>query len=642
MLTFSELKELGLSTLPLRKKVPAVKWGHLQENLPTDVEITDWTSKGYDVGIVNGKISGNLFTVDIDQKFSLDKTPLMTQLYERVPENLKEFLKTCVWQATVSGGVHICFRVEDSVDLVDMKNMKFASRLASPEELEKDPHAKVRVLLESRGEGGQIVSYKVINGSWDSLPIIEENDFYELIDYCKSFHQIAKEDKEVKAKKEYHRDSLGGVSVLDDYDAQTDVSVVAAMLEEHGWGVASTDGEKFTLTRPGKIQGISGTLGVVAENIFYPFTTSSEFTSETAYTPSAVYAVLKHDGDFSKACKELAKQGYGEQMAQSEQRALVDKMLGKGEEISVTTEEEEAILSQIKTSAQAMQEYMEFVRKGISFKLSDRFKHLNRLMENISPGQVVGIAGSSGSGKSLVINQLQNDYAEITKTYGLFATLEMPARDVIIRQAMENSQPHKENEVYKSLVTEKVMTDKAFREEVIRESERIGILDNSYNLDKTLGITELYIKKMKSQRKEVTFLTIDFQSLLEGGADIDKQAVIAQKLKKWAKKLDIIIFTLQQLNGSIEKTEEPKSNHISGRKELYMMVDFVYFIWKSASDPSVTHFKGDKERWGLSSKVSLVATGMKLESSDYLPEDAMQIAQYAGNRSLQANQEPSI
>jgi hypothetical protein len=639
MESFEKLKELGISTLPLRKKIPVVKWKHLQSNTPTTEEIKEWTTKGYDTGIVTGTVSGNLFVIDVDQKYSLDKEKLCDQLYGRLPEDLQEFLRSCVWQATQSGGVHICFRVERGVET---SNMKFASRLATPEELEKDPHALVRVLLESRGEGGEIAQYKVTNGSWDNLPVIEENKFYELIDYCKSFHQIAKEDKEVKAKRDLHRSDLGGLSVLDDYDNQTDVSVVADMLEKHGWSVRTTDGEVFTLIRPGKTEGVSGTLGVVDHNIFYPFTTSSEFTAETSYTPSAVYATLEHDGDFSAACKELAKLGYGEQMAKSEQRALLDKMLGK-ESLEVTTAEEIAILSRIKTSAQAMEEYTDFVKKGISFKLSARFKHLNPLMEDISPGQVVGIAASSGASKSLFVNQIQNDYARTSKTYGLFASLEMPARDIAVRSAMEESAPHNENQVYKSVVTEKIMTDEAFRADIIKGGERVNILDDAYDLDAILAIMELYVSYMKKQGKPVTFLTIDFQSLLTGGADVDKQAEIAQKLKIGAKKMDVIIFTLQQLNGSIDKTEEPTTNKISGRRELYMMLDFSYFLWKSASNPAVTHFKSAKERWTLESKASLVATGMRLESSEFLPEDTMAIGMFRGNRGLKStNQEPGL
>ena len=46
--------------------------------------------------------------------------------------------------------------------------------------------------------------------------------------------------------------------------------------------------------------------------LFKCFSTSTVFESEKAYTPFAVYTLLEHDGDFSKAASTLYEKGFGE------------------------------------------------------------------------------------------------------------------------------------------------------------------------------------------------------------------------------------------------------------------------------------------------------------------------------------------
>jgi replicative DNA helicase len=309
----------------------------------------------------------------------------------------------------------------------------------------------------------------------------------------------------------------------------------------------------------------------------------------------------------------------------------------KKKRILIGEEEENTIMSRIKTYDQAMDEYFEFVGREQSFRLSDRFKHLMPYMRDISPGQVVGMAAASGVGKSQVINQLMPDYAEEADVYGLFASLEMPARDIAIRSSMELTKPHKGNYVDKEKVTERLVSDDSFRKSVVKHHERIAILDNAYELDVILEMMGLYVEYMKKQGKSVTFLTIDFQSLLTGGADVDKQAEIAQKLKMYAKKLDIIIFTLQQFNGLVDKYDEPDSNKISGRRELYMMLDYSFLMWKSRVSKNRIRFKNAKERWNLEGIVDLVQTGMRLHSEEYLDDDEAKIINAGRNRPLEVS-----
>lgn len=75
------------------------------------------------------------------------------------------------------------------------------------------------------------------------------------------------------------------------------------ILKQNGW--TNIDGYKWC--RPGKTGAVSATLGKIAPNIFYVFTSSAlPFEPNKAYTPFQVLALLKFNGDFKEAAKSVA------------------------------------------------------------------------------------------------------------------------------------------------------------------------------------------------------------------------------------------------------------------------------------------------------------------------------------------------
>lgn len=94
-----------------------------------------------------------------------------------------------------------------------------------------------------------------------------------------------------------------------------------AGLFDAGWAWVARSGEDAGLIRrPGKDRGISASVGMVTsrENgwpLFWCWSTSvPEFVAEQSYTRFAVYAILRHGGDYSAAAKDLAARGYGDRM----------------------------------------------------------------------------------------------------------------------------------------------------------------------------------------------------------------------------------------------------------------------------------------------------------------------------------------
>ena len=61
--------ELGLSIIPVsNQKIPTNKWSHYQEIIsPKELWYQHYQS-GNTVGIITGKVSGNLEIIDVDQK----------------------------------------------------------------------------------------------------------------------------------------------------------------------------------------------------------------------------------------------------------------------------------------------------------------------------------------------------------------------------------------------------------------------------------------------------------------------------------------------------------------------------------------------------------------------------------------------
>ncbi len=89
-------------------------------------------------------------------------------------------------------------------------------------------------------------------------------------------------------------------------------------LFDAGWMLDHATGDDAGLIRrPGKDSGVSGSIGTITskENgwpLFWCWSTSvPEFVAEKPYTRFAVYATLRHGGDFTAAARELASKGYG-------------------------------------------------------------------------------------------------------------------------------------------------------------------------------------------------------------------------------------------------------------------------------------------------------------------------------------------
>lgn len=289
------------------------------------------------VGLVCGKLSGNLEAIDIDEKYSLNG--VMFDKYKAIVHHIDDtILSKLIVQKTKSGGFHLIYRCSKIAGNIKLANREstdeerhhtyienYNAELAKSTEDDKAKKIaekaasgdKVRVLFETRGEGGYIMcfptpGYELIFGDYQCIDEVTPEQRDILHGVAMQFNSYV---EEFVAPKYKTTEKTSGLSVFDDYNKRADV---VALLQEHGWKVVGQKGQKTIFLRPGQTTSQSSGNFDHHKNWFSVFTTSSEFEPMTAYLPYAVYATLECNKDFSIASKKLYDLGYGEKAEQKE------------------------------------------------------------------------------------------------------------------------------------------------------------------------------------------------------------------------------------------------------------------------------------------------------------------------------------
>jgi hypothetical protein len=300
----------GISVIATGSDKRAISsWKKFQSQLPNETDLKDQfnSTRCKGIAVICGSVSGNLEVIDVDSKYDLTGT-LFEELTAAIYEASKSLSDKLLFIQTKSGGYHIyykCSKVEG--------NQKLAQRPASEQEIKDNPHEKVLVLIETRGEGGYVIApptegYQKISGS--EIPTITEDERDLLLEIYRSFNQLIIEQPkpfQVRAINDYRY----ALTPYEDYNNRG-VEDMLNLLQKHGWTVVKQSSDKIIFKRPGNTESKSSGDYSTKHNLFTVFTTSSIFEPLKGYKPAAVYAYLEHNGDFKKAVKALAEKGYGE------------------------------------------------------------------------------------------------------------------------------------------------------------------------------------------------------------------------------------------------------------------------------------------------------------------------------------------
>lgn len=331
----------GCSVVPVRTdgtKMPAVAWKAYQEQPASEAVVTEWFTSGrYDgLGVICGAVSGHLELFEVEGRAVTETLPAFRDaMRDNGYSDLWDRLNGGFLEQSPSGGMHWLFRVDGEA----RRNLKLARRPVTDAELAQDPDDKVKVLLETRGEGGYVVvapsagrthptgkAWTMLVGSPATIPTItaDERDALHAIASMFDLMPVAEPIQPAM--------SFGGTSSGtrpgDDFNQRASWDDI---LTAQGWTrTKHFGGNCYGWVRPGKNarDGISATTGRNDGDNLFVFSSSTEFDTERPYSKFSAYTLLEWNGDYSAAAKQLRADGYGDQPPPEPGRPVIPPIHG--------------------------------------------------------------------------------------------------------------------------------------------------------------------------------------------------------------------------------------------------------------------------------------------------------------------------
>ena len=256
------------------------KWTTYQTRKATDQELIAWLKyPTQNWAIVCGEIS-NLVVFDIDTKNGADPTPFLNKgMYE---------------VRTPSGGYHFYCKYNPLLKSTKHKRDKKGGIL----------HA---VDVQSNGSLVFCPPSKFPNGEYvvtNNVPIgeVPEELLYQVLEAL----EPEKESTEYTPFKPIAKPEMGRPGDIFNALATWDDVLIPA-----GWKKVGRGKNTQFWRRPGKDEGISASTNWNNYDLFFPYTTSvNGLVPLKGYTKFHLLAVLKYDGDFKRAAKELVMENY--------------------------------------------------------------------------------------------------------------------------------------------------------------------------------------------------------------------------------------------------------------------------------------------------------------------------------------------
>lgn len=321
---WSEIQKLlpqGLSIIPVRDKpddkhaakTPYPKWKEYQSRIMHETELFNQLEQFNTsaIAIICGKISGNLEVIDVDVKNEPGIDAILFDEIRTLYPNLWHSLRI---HKSPSGGFHILYRTLGAVP----GNRKLAGRPTTQEEKEKYaqqfPDKKKPVdtvnFIETRGEGGYVLAppslgYSVFKDT--EIPVLTWEERCSLINICISLNRIPVKPKS-EPKQSRTSETMYDEDPFADFNARGDL---LQLMQSNGWSYVAKKGDKIWLTKPGgKNKHVHGAI-FTDNNVFYCFTTGTDFVSNEKYKAVAVLCFLQFNDDWKQCYRWLVDNGYG-------------------------------------------------------------------------------------------------------------------------------------------------------------------------------------------------------------------------------------------------------------------------------------------------------------------------------------------
>jgi hypothetical protein len=313
----------GFSTLPLQtdgSKQPVGSWSAYCDRYASEHELQQWFGQSQQpcgIGVVTGCISNNLLILDFDH----DAVNTFTRFWQDIQQQLPGLADNLVVVATPRPGRQVWLRTETPP--AGSTVLAWTAPVGEP--------AQPAVLIETRGQHAYVVApggpatvhpkatpYQFIHGSIERLPQLPDSTVARLLDICRSYSQWIPQHVQKQPGQQYTGEPRPG----DIFNQQADLR---QLLLDAGWEPThmDPDGTEF-LRRPGKnTPGTSASLGYLRTDdgkplLFVFSSNAAPFQQHHAYDAFAAYALLKHDGDFSRAATAVRIQ-YHDKLTEQQQ-----------------------------------------------------------------------------------------------------------------------------------------------------------------------------------------------------------------------------------------------------------------------------------------------------------------------------------
>lgn len=286
------LYDAGVLTVPCIGKTPLVPYQHWRDALPLRQTVVEaWENKRPDCVAVLAGIDmlglGGIAVVDVDEK---NDPGIAEDFMDEFRQSMPDLFADCCIQTTPSGGLHIMWR-----SMSTLRSIALATREVPGK---KTPIPTIELLAANRlchiapGQG-----YKKIHGSVSDLKTLSVHDEGRIVRLAESFTKTTFLVPSEMPGKAYN-------------DAATTDTVIE-LLEIAGWKTLRRNNRGATLNRPGA-RNKDGVDASVRDKALFVWTSSdSVFEPSKSYSPFAVYACLKHGGNYKEAAKALRDEGFG-------------------------------------------------------------------------------------------------------------------------------------------------------------------------------------------------------------------------------------------------------------------------------------------------------------------------------------------
>jgi|GEM_PF-3391811 len=297
------LCQMGFKVLPCEGKIPSPKIKRvnaLRVKPLNEKNIPFYFSQSCNVAILTGD---QLEVIDIDTKYDLT-AKLYGQLSAAIEYTLPSVWEKLVIQRSASGGYHFFYKCTQIAG-----NKTLAQRYATNEEKAKGE--RLKVLVETRGEGGYIMvcptpDYQFIQGNPSLIDFITPDERAELLAICRSFNKIDKiELPGIGDKQRTDPEAPWNV-----FNSKNNWEFIRDRLAQAGWEIGDDRDDRIFVNRPGSTSKSSGSIWK-EKNFLYIFSTSTEFPEMKPLSAFDVVKYLQYDGNFFDAAKGLCEIGYG-------------------------------------------------------------------------------------------------------------------------------------------------------------------------------------------------------------------------------------------------------------------------------------------------------------------------------------------